>query len=153
MDSALLSESIASDSVKWSITAGGYMFVCGVVTAFLLSDFLVLLADVIGLPATYAMVIFASPTLIFGAIAWWILIERRASYTYIIGALFGLVTALLTGMVWTIRFIDFWGVEMIVIPIVALLIVYVLGLAIVAGVLTGLPLMYARRRYSRVLAD
>lgn len=129
------------------------MFVFGIVTAVLLSDFLVLLADVIGLPSTYAKVIFASPALVFGAVFWWVIVERRASYKYRFGAVFGLVTALLTGMVWTGRFIDFWGVEMVVIPIIAFLVFYVLGLAVVAGVLTALPLMYARRHFSSALVD
>lgn len=97
--------------------------------------------------------IFASPALVFGAVAWWGFVERRATYQYRFGALFGLVTALLTGMIWTGRFIDFWGIERVMIPLIAFLVFYILGLAVVAGVLTALPLMYARRRFSCVLVD
>lgn len=114
--------------------------------ALLLSDLLALLADVIGFSTRYWMVIFASPAFAIGAVVWWMTIERRATYTYVTGGLFGLVTALLTGLLWTGQFVRFWGFEMAIIPIIAFLIVFVLGLAAVTGVLTAFPLMYARRR-------
>lgn len=139
-------------STKWSVYAGLYMFVWATATAFLLSDVLGLLADAIGLPAPFAMVILASPALVIGAATWWAVVERRDAYSYRLAGAFGLVTALLTGVVWTVRFVTVWGVEMLVIPIVSLLVLLVLGIAVVAGVVTGLPLMYARRRLSHGLA-
>lgn len=128
------------------------MFVCATATAFLLHDLLGLLGEVIGLPAAYAMVILASPALAIGAVVWWAVVERRDAYTYRLGGAFGLVTALLTGLLWTVRFVGFWGFEMLVIPIVAFLVAFVLGLTALAGVLAGLPLMYARRRLDGELA-
>ncbi|MFB6152743.1 MAG: hypothetical protein ABEJ27_00680 [Halodesulfurarchaeum sp.] len=129
------------------------MFIWGIVVAFLLSDMLGLLADVIGLPTGYWMIVFASPAFAFGAVSWWIVIERRESYTYFLGGAFGLLTALLTGLLWTAQFIRVWGVEMTRIPIIGFLIVFVLVVATIAGVLTALPLMYARRRLNRRRSD
>ena len=128
--------------------AGAYLFVCATLTAFLLSDVLVLLGDALGLPAGYAMFVLASPALAVGAVGWWALVERRGSYTYLVGAAVGLLTALLTGLVWIVRFVSSWGVEFLL--TVGVLVGVVLGWAVAAGVLAGLPLMYARRRW---LAD
>lgn len=58
----------------------------------------------------------------------------------------GLLTALLTGLVWVTRFVQVWGVETVAIEIVALLAAFVLVVAAVAGTIAGLPLMSARRR-------
>lgn len=138
--------SIIDTSRKWSLYAGLYMFICGIVVALLLSDMLALLADVIGLSTRYWMVILASPAFGIGAVIWWMAIERRDSYTYFRGGTFGLVTALLTGLLWTAQFIRFWGFEMAEIPIIVFLIVFVLGIVAIAGILTAIPLMYARRR-------
>lgn len=122
------------------------MFVWGTVVALLLSEILALLADVIGLSAEYWMLVLASPTLAIGAVVWWGVVERRDSYTYLLGSAFGLITALFTGLLWTVRFILVWGFEMAAIPITAFLIVFVLGFAAIAGVLAAIPLMYVRRR-------
>lgn len=146
MDTALRPSSSLSPSMKWSIYAGLYMFACATVTAFILYDILALLAKVIGFPAPYSMVVLASPTLVIGTVVWWAAVERRDSYTYLFGGIFGLLTALLTGVLWTVRFVSSWGFEMLVVPVVSFLVVFVLGVAVVAGIFTGLPLMYARRR-------
>lgn len=90
------------------------------------------------------MFIFASPSLAIGAVVWWTLVERREADTYPIGGAFGLVTAILTGFLWTVRFVSGWGVEMaLALPV---LIGFVLGVTVIAGALAGLPLMYVRRR-------
>lgn len=149
MVTALHPDADGSPSIRWSLYVGLYMFGCGIVTAFLLDELLVLLADVIGLPATYSLVVLASPTLIIGAATWWTIVERRKAYTYRLAGVFGLVTALLTGTLWTARFVSYWGFEMLGIPVVAFLAVFVLGVAGLAGVLSSLPLMYARRRLNR----
>lgn len=125
------------------------MFAMATATALLLSDVLALLADVIGLPPAYAMAIFASPALVIGAGLWWGAVERRGSYSYLIGGLVGSVTALLTGLLWTVRFVGVWGREMLAAEIVSLLVLFVLGSVVVAGAIIGLPLMYARRRLDR----
>ena len=138
--------SITTSARNWSLFAGSYMFTCGIVVALLISDILSVLADVLGLATGYWMVIFASPAFAIGAGLWWAIVERRHSYTYRHGGAFGLVTALCTGLMWTAEFIRIWGVEMAVVPMVGALIGLVFGLTAFAGVLTALPLMYARRR-------
>lgn len=139
--------------MRWSIYAGLYMFVCGVATAFVLYDLLALLASVIGLPEGYAMAILPSPALVVGTVVWWAVVERRGSYSYLLGGAFGLVTALLTGLLWTVRFASSWGIEMLEVEIISFLVVFVLGLVVITGALTGLPLMYARRRLDRGLSS
>lgn len=153
MATALPADFALTPATTWAAYAGGYLFVCGTATAFLLADLLRLLADVIGLPAGLGLVILASPALGIGAGTWWAFVERRGAYSYPAGGLVGFLTALLTGLVWTARFVSAWGVEMVAIPIVAFLVVFVLGVVGVAGGLTGLPLMYARRRSRAGLAD
>ena len=119
MDTALRASSSVSPSIKWSIYAGLYTFVCGTVTALIISDILALLADVIELPAPYSMVILASPTLVIGTVVWWAVVERGNSYTYLLGGIFGLLTSLFTGLLWTVRFVSFWGFEMLNVPIIS----------------------------------
>lgn len=152
MDTSLHPASSVSPSIHWSLYAGLYMFICGTVTALLLNDLLGLLGDVIGLPPVFSLVIFASPALVVGTVVWWALVERRTSYTYLVGGTFGLITALLTGLLWTVRFVSVWGVEMLAAEIILVLVGFVLGMITIAGVLTGLPLMYARRRLDRRLS-
>lgn len=135
-----------SPATKWSMCAGLYTFVCGIAVAFLLSDILGLLAEVLGFPAGYAMAVLASPALVIGAVVWWVVVERRETYTYLGGAAAGLLTALFTGVVWTARFVSAWGFEMLSAGPVAIIVAFVFGVVGVAGALTGLPLMYARRR-------
>lgn len=146
MDASRAPVSAVGSSGKWSLCAGVYMFVCGVATTLLLSDVLVLLADAIGLTTRYWMIVLASPAFAIGAVVWWTTIERRGSYTYPLGGAFGVITTLLAGLLWTAQFIRFWGFEMIGVPMIAFLTVFVLGSVATVGVLTALPLMYARRR-------
>lgn len=120
------------------------MSVCGTVIVLLLSEMVALL--VLGLSREYWMLVLASPTFVIGAVVWWIVVERRDSYTYLLGGAFGLVTALLTGLLWTGYFVLVWGVEMATIPVVAFLIAFVLGVVAVAGALAAIPLLYVRRR-------
>ena len=133
---------------RWALYAGGYMFICATVVGIVLSDILSLFAEVISLSIAYWPMIVASPAFVIGAVVWWVIVERRALYTYFPGALFGLTTALVTGILWTTQFIRVWGFEMVLVPEVALLIAIVLGVAAIAGVFTSVPLMYARRRSS-----
>lgn len=135
-----------SPETTWSVAAGGYLFACAIGLAVLLDDILTLFADVIGLPGAFGLVLLASPALPIGAAAWWAVVERPRIYAYRRGALAGLLTAVLTGLVWVGRFVQVWGVEMVAVEIVALLAGVVLGVAAVAGTLVGPPLLYARRR-------
>lgn len=134
------------DATRWSIYAGGYMFAWGVMIAMLLSDILTLLADVIGIPAQYWVIVFSSPIVFVGAGTWWFLIERPRHYTYRWGGLFGLLTAMLTALLWTGRFVSVWGVEMLAVRMVYLLAGVVFAIAGIAGLLLGVVFMYPRRR-------
>lgn len=146
MSSALRSDTSRNESLRWSMYAGLYMYVCGTVVAFAFDDMLSLLADVIGLPGTYAMPLLASPALPVGALAWWVVVERRNSRAVRFGGVYGALTALLTWALWTARFVDVWGSEMLAATGVRYLVGFVLAVVLVAGAITGLPMMYARRR-------
>jgi hypothetical protein len=140
---------VIDSSRNRSLSAGLYMFVCAVLVALLLSDVLSLLADGLGLPAGYWMVILASPAFAIGTVVWWVAIERRNSQSYLLCGAFGLATAVVTGLLWTAQFVRFWGVEMAETPAVGYLIALVLGITAIAGVVLALPLMYVRRRLRR----
>lgn len=153
MDTVDLPTFGAVSARAWALSAGIYMFVCGTVVSILLSDVLALLADVIGLPTEYWMVILASPAFAIGAVVWWTVVERRELYTYRLGCAFGLVTALFTGLLWTGQFIFVWSVEMAAIPIVSFIIALVVGLTAVAGLLASIPLMYVRRQLNHEVTN
>ncbi|WP_280585608.1 hypothetical protein [Halorubrum sp. Boch-26] len=145
MSDSLRPESGLTSPRRWALLAGAYAFGCATLTAFLLSDLLGLFAEVIGLPAALSMPLLATPALVGGAGVWWALVERPGTVTYARGAAFGLVTALLTGALWTVRFALVWGPEMLTAGPVPLLVGFVLGAVSVAGVLVGLPLTFVRR--------
>lgn len=149
MDDSSRAEARLSSSQRWALIAGVYAFGCATVTALLLSDMLGLFAEVIGLPTALSMPLLASPALVVGAGLWWALVERPGTVTYPRGAAFGLLTALVTGALWTGRFALFWGVEMLTAGPVPLLVGFVLGAVAVAGVLVGLPIAFVRRRSRR----
>jgi hypothetical protein len=146
MNSSRSAERGPFTSRQWSLIAGVYAFGCATLTAFALSNVLGLFAEVIGLPTAISMPLLATPALVAGAGVWWALVERRGAATYARGAAFGLLTALITGVVWTARFVRVWSVEMLTAGPVPLLVGFVLGAVGAAGVLVGLPITYARRR-------
>lgn len=153
MEAALHARFRSAPSRTWAVSAGIYAFAWGVAISLLLSDLLELLVDVIGLPGTYWPVVVAAPALVVGTATWWAIVERRGNVSYLAGALFGVVTALLVGLLWTARFVSVWGVEMLAVPMVASLVAFVLGFVAVAGGLVGLPLLYARQRVGGRSAD
>jgi hypothetical protein len=145
MDDSLRTGSGLTTPRRWSLLAGGYAFGCATLTAFALSSMLGLFAEVIGLPAAFAMPLLATPALVVGAGVWWSLVERSGTVTYPRGAAFGLLTALVTGGLWTARFVLVWGPEMLAAGPVQVLVGFVLGAVAVAGVLVGLPITFVRR--------
>jgi len=146
MDTALHRPAAVSSSVTWSIYAGLYTFLCALVVTLALADILGLFADVVGIEGAAQLAVLASPTLLVGAATWWALVERRGGYAYRYGAVFGLVTALLNGLLWMAWFLAVWGFEMLSVRPVAILAAFVLGLTTAAGAVAGLPMMYVRRR-------
>ena len=152
MDSSPPSAAGARASRRWSLLAGAYAFCCAAFTAATLSTVLDLFGEVIGLPTALVVPILASPALFAGPLAWWALVERRGTVTYLRGAAFGLFTALITGLVWTARFVSVWSPEMLAADPVRLLVGFVFAAVALAGVVVGLPITYVRRR-SRGASD
>lgn len=146
MDEARSAGEAHGHGKAWSMVAGLYFFMCGIAVVYVLSDILSLFADVVGLPAAYAVFIIPSPALAIGAGLWWWLIERRNTYSYVLGPIVGILTAIGTGVLWTGRFIGIWGFDMISLPVIAVLTGTVLGITVLFGGLVGLPVLYARRR-------
>jgi len=83
---------------------------------------------------------------VIGSLIWWVGVERRRSETYVSGGLCGLLTASVTGLLWTGWFVTVWGVEMLSAEIVTVLVAFVLGTITVAGGIAGLVFTYLRRR-------
>lgn len=135
-----------SASRRWSLYAGVYAFACGAVTAGLLSTVLSLFAEVVGLPPSFPVPLLAAPTLLVGAALWWLLVERRTTYTYPAGVAFGALTALGTGLCWTAWFLVVWSVDLLVAGSTPLLVGFVIGLTTAAGALIGPPMTFLRRR-------
>lgn len=140
-------------SKRWSLYAGCYMFACATAVAVLFSGPFALAAEVMGVRTEYWAVVIASPVFGIGAVVWLGIVERRGSYSYVLGGAFGLITALIAGLLWTAQFIRVWSFEMTAVPMVAVLIVLVVGISAVAGVVTALPLMYVRRRLRTAPAE
>ena len=145
---ALQADSKMSSPVAWSVLAGCYMLVVGVIVSSTLFSVLSVFAEVIDLPAANAGVVLASPALVFGAGAWWGIVERRNATSYRHGVVVGTVTALLVGLAWTTAFAAIWGFEMLTLPMTAFPVAVVLGMAILVGGrgLPGIPLMHARHQ-------
>ncbi|EMA71809.1 hypothetical protein [Halorubrum distributum] len=152
MDSSTSSAAGARASRRWSLFAGVYAFACAALTAASLSTVLGLFGEVIGLPTALVVPILAAPALFAGALVWWALVERRGTVTYLRGGAFGLLTALVTGTLWTARFVSVWSPEMLAADPVRLLVGFVFAAVSVAGVVVGLPITYVRRR-SRGASD
>lgn len=145
MDTARSVLPYIDDSKQWPFYAGLYLFICGVGAVFVLSDFISVMADVIGLPTNHWIIVMPSPAIVIGAVLWWTIVERRDSYMYVIGSGFGFLTGVVTAGVWAGLFVHAWGVKMLAVPTNVLLIALSLGFAAVIGALMSLPLMYARR--------
>lgn len=137
---------------RWTLFAGVYAFGCGAITARLLSGLLRVFVEVIGLPASFPVPLLAAPALLVGSGVWWLLVERNAAYTYVIGVAYGLLTAFGTGLLWTAWFVVVWGVDLLAAGPTPLLVGLVLALTTVAGALIGPPILFFRRR-SRKRSD
>lgn len=135
-----------SSATRWTLAAGLYTYAIGTVLAFAMDEILGLFGEVIGLTPPLSLLVFGTPALVVGAATWWVLVERPATYGYLRGGAFGLLTALITGLVWTARFVTVWGAEMLVAGPVPLLVGFVLIIVCAGGLIAGLPFTFARRR-------
>ncbi|SFR39969.1 MULTISPECIES: hypothetical protein [Halorubrum] len=152
MDRYLPPELGLSSPERWALFAGGYAFACGAVTAGLLSTVLGLFAEVVGLSPSFPVPLLAAPALLVGTAVWWLLVERRATYTYPAGVAFGALTALGTGLCWIAWFLVVWSVDLLVAGPTPILVGLVIGLTTAAGALIGPPITFLRRR-SRAGSD
>jgi len=135
--------SMFSTSTRWSLLAGVYAFLCSVVLLVVLSPVSDSLVKLLGLPEGYSAVLLAAPVLVVGAVVWWAVVEWREAYTYPLGAVYGLATALATATVWVLVFAAVWGVSLVLAG--GILVVFVVAVTVPAGLVVGVPLMAARR--------
>lgn len=132
-----------SSSGKWSLYAGVYTFVWSVGLLMVLSPVTRTLGTLLQFPAGYAGFIVASPATCIGAIVWWGLVERRETYAYRYGGLFGLVTALLTVLFWLLVLTAIFG-SLVVMGLTV--VGFVLAVTLPVGSVAGILLLSARRQ-------
>lgn len=132
--------------VTWSVFAGVYAFLSSVGLLSLLSPVSVTLATLLRLPAAFAAIILASPTLCLGAGAWFAVVERRQAYTYRSGIGYGVLTAVSTVLFWVLMIVRVWGMTAMRMRVGQVLILFVLAVAVGVALPVGLTAMYARRR-------
>lgn len=133
-----------SRETAWSLVAGGYAFLCGAVLMAGTQPVAGALAGILGIETGYPALLMAGPAAVLGAGVWWTVVERRRTYSYRRGALFGGITALATVAAWVLRSLEIWGFELVATG--WFVIAWLLATTAVAGLLVGVPLMYARRR-------
>lgn len=136
-----------SRATTWSIAAGGYAFLCGTVLLATAQPISGTLLEALGVRTRVPMVLMAAPAALLGAVVWWAVVERRGTYSYPRGAIFGALTATVTVFAWVLKFLEVWGFELVATG--WFVVAFVLALTGVGGLLSGLPLMYARRRAIR----
>lgn len=132
-------------ATRWTAIAGLYGFLVATAIMVLLVPMSTTIASVLGLRGTFALATLALPTTIISAAIWWPVVEHRTDYRYRTAAAYGLLTALTTTTAWTLYFVIIWSPQMA--QAGAILIGFVYAITTPAGILIGLPLMAARRRY------
>jgi hypothetical protein len=133
-----------SRETAWSLVAGCYAFLCGAVLMVGTQPVAGTLAGVLGIETGYPALLMAGPAALLGAGVWWAVVERQRAYSYRRGALFGGLTALATVAAWVLRSLEVWGFELVATG--WFVIAWLLATTGIAGLLVGVPLMYARRR-------
>lgn len=139
---------MVSYSMKWALYAGGYAFLCATILLRLLSPVSNTLMTLLDLPTSYAGLVLAVPVMGTGAFVWGTVVEHRNRYTYALGALAGVVTAVSTVAFWILVFVAFWEFSLVLAG--GVLVAFVSLVVTPVGCLVGIPLMYARRRLDSV---
>jgi hypothetical protein len=137
---------VTAGPTAWSLVAGAYLFCCAVLALGSLGAVTRTLAPVLGVPTGPVTVVFAAPAPVLGAVAWWLLVERRGTYGYLRGVAAGVAAAVGTVACWVLVGGVIWGPQLVVAG--AILVGFVLVVAAPAGAVAGVPLVYARRRLS-----
>lgn len=143
--------SSSAPSVKWSLYAGAYALFCGVVLLLPLGFVASTLVEVLSLPRAYTAVIVPGSGAVFGAVVWWAAVERQDEYTYRRGGAVGLLTALCTVVFWVLLLTVVWGPWAILAG--GVVVVFALVVAGPVAFVSGVPLMYARRRLDDGISD
>lgn len=131
--------------------AGVYEFFCATVLLLLLSPISNLLVEILSLPADFSALVLAGPVAFIGAVVWWAVVERRNGRTYLLGGAVGALTALLTVVFWVLVFVKVWGTSLVLSG--WMLVSFVLGISVLVASVTGVPMMYARRRLDDTPSD
>ncbi|WP_161631411.1 hypothetical protein [Candidatus Halobonum tyrrellensis] len=131
----------------WSIFAGLYAFGCGTLPILWLGSVTTAFADYFGVPGDEALLL-ASPALAVGAVLWWRLVERPTNYRYRESVAFGVLTAVGTVLLWVgwLAVIDWRWLTVYPVPLV---IAFLLGVTVLVGIVSSLPLMFVRRRLGK----
>lgn len=135
---------MVTTSVRWSLFAGGYAFLLGVLLFLPLGVVAETLAIVLGLPAGLATVVVPGSGAVIGAAVWWAIVERRSRDGYLLGGVAGLATGVLTVLVWALVIATVYGPWALVSARVV--VGFVLAVTAPVAFVAGLPFMYARLR-------
>jgi hypothetical protein len=141
---ASLPTPLRSAATTWSLVAGAYALACALLLVARFGVPAGTIGTALALPTDWPTLLLTAPAPVAGAFAWWLAVERRADYGYLLGGAVGLTTALLTVAAWTLWAVAVWGPP--VLAAAALLVAAVLLVTLPVGFVAGLPLMYARRR-------
>lgn len=133
-----------SPSTSWSIYGGVHAAVVGVVLLLLISPVSDALGTLLGVPTGHSAFLLAAPVPFLGAVVWWVLVERRESYTYASGATGGVPIALATVLFWALVFVAVRGFASVIAGVV--LVGFAVVMSVPAALPVGIPLMYTRRR-------
>lgn len=133
-----------SPSRRWSVAAGGFIFLCSAILLLILSPFTDTLGRLLWLPTGVSAFLFAGPVAFLGAGVWWTVVERRRRYTYLLGGVAGVLAAIVAVLFWALVFAVVWGPSSL--RVGGILVVFVLAVSVPVAFVSGLPLMYARRR-------
>lgn len=129
---------------RWSLVAGGWAFLLSVgLLSVFLGPVARVIGELLGRSAGVSGVFVAVPVGVVGAAVWFSFVEERASYTYRAGAVYGLVTAVGSVLVWLILLVIVFGPVALLGWTVAL---FVLAVSLPLALAAGLTTMAARRR-------
>jgi hypothetical protein len=132
-----------SSTTTWSLAAGVYAVCCSVALLLTTGSLAALVADFLFVPGIPALSLTA-PVAVAVPVLWWSLVERPDTPSYVRGAAVGAISAGLTIGFWGVVTVVFWSVEMV--AAASILFGFLFSVAVPAGAVGGLPLVFFRRR-------
>jgi hypothetical protein len=118
--------SMVSVSTRWSVYAGIYTFLAGAGLLMPLGVIAGTLVEILGLPTGFTAVLVPGSGTVIGAVVWWVVIEHRNNYTYLLGGTVGLLTALVTVLWWALVVAILYGLSGVLVAGVVILFVLVI---------------------------